>query len=489
MFDRTIVMGLVLLVAGIGPGFPVSGAQGPAPMTTRERELLDKLDAVMQRLEKVEGELAEMRAGKTAASGETAEAAPLEARVADLEKEREGALKAMWKDGLRIESPDGQFKLQLGGRVWVDYTWFDQDRDLADFVFDEEDGGQIRNARLDMRGDIYKDVFYRLEYEFAGNNGPSGFTDTYVGLKGIPYVGTLQIGHYKEPFSLEELTNDSTITFMERALPNAFAPGRNLGAQLSNAYLGEAGKERLTYALGVFKSTDNWPSANDGDEDQGYALTARVTGLPWFDAENKRLFHLGLSYSHRNPDGAVVNPYLIRSTPEARLLGFRWVDSESATDGFRLANAIPDNVDLWSLESALVLGPLSLQGEYIRSDVETLIGGDLGFDGYYIYASYMLTGESRPYRNAAGVFDKIRPKSNFGWGKGWGAWELAARYSAIRLSDGPIRGGDDRNLTLGLNWYLNPNTRWMLNYIMADIDHDLYSGNMNILQTRFQIDF
>ena len=157
--------------------------------------------------------------------------------------------------------------------------------------------------------------------------------------------------------------------------------------------------------------------------------------------------------------------------------------------GFRLGDARADNVNLYDLEAALVWGPLSLQGEYMINDVETTFGGDLSFDSWYAQASYFVTGESRTYKNSNGVFDRIRPKRNFEWGKGLGAIELAARYSSLDLDDGGVRGGEEDNITLGINWYLNPNTRFMINYIMADIEHDLYSGDINIFQTRFQIDF
>ena len=467
-----------------------------AAMTQRERDLLIRLESMMERLEGVENELEALKAEKqqSSESGDVADPdtkireAAMEERIAQLEQDRRDNLKTFWKEGLKIESQDGAFKLQLGGRVWADYSWYHQDEALKNAVFDEQDGGQIRMARLDLRGDIYKDLFYRLEYEFAGNNGPGGFTDTYVGLRNIPYVGTLTVGHFKEPFSLEELTSDNFTTFMERGQPNGLSPARNLGIQLSNAYLGEPKKERLTYAVGVFKNTDNWPSANDADEDQGASVTGRLTALPWYKYSGEQLLHVGLSYSHRNPDGATINRYQLQPSPENRFTQFRWLNSEGFA-GFRLQDARTDNVDLFGLESALVYGPFSLQGEYMLSKNETTFGGDLDFDGYYIQASYFLTGEYRAYKNANGIFDRIKPKQNFAWGKGIGAWEVAARFSSLDLNDGGVRGGEADNITLGVNWYLNPNMRWMLNYTMADIEHDLYDGDLEILQMRFQVDF
>lgn len=470
-------------------------------LTAREKELLQKLDVVMQRLDSVEKELATLKAQQaaapapapSAATTSTDGAAPvgdlkIEDRIAALEKERESTLAAMWKDGLRFESKDGAFKLQVGGRAYADYGWIGQDDELRDGVFDEQSGGELRDVRLDLKGDIYNDVFYRVEYQFAGNNGPSGFTDTYVGLKNIPYLGTATFGHFKEPFGLEELTSDSLVTFMERSQISAFNPARNLGLQFNNAFLGEPKSERLTYAIGVFENTDNWPSPNDADEDQGAAVTARVTGLPWYADKGRKLLHLGAAYSHRNPDGSVRNPYQLRPFPESRKTQFRWLDTEG-TAGFRLFDARPDDVDLYGLEAALVYGPFSVQGEYVLDEVESTFGGDLTFDGYYVQASYFLTGEHRPYKNATGVFDRVRPNKNFGWGQGMGAWELAARYSSIDLDDQGVRGGNEENLTLGVNWYLNPSVRLMLNYTFADIEHDLYDGKLGILQTRFQVDF
>ena len=67
-----------------------------------------------------------------------------------------------------------------------------------------------------------------------------------------------------------------------------------------------------------------------------------------------------------------------------------------------------------------------------------------------------------------------------------GAWEGALRYSGLDLDDDSIAGGKLHDLTAGLNWYLNPYTRIMWNYIHADKNH---VGNADMLMMRFQIIF
>jgi phosphate-selective porin OprO/OprP len=134
-----------------------------------------------------------------------------------------------------------------------------------------------------------------------------------------------------------------------------------------------------------------------------------------------------------------------------------------------------------------VNGPVSLQSEYVRAFVTRPNANRVDFSSLYVQGSYFLTGEHRTYENATAVFGRVSPKHNFeGIGQGWGAWEIAARYSRLNLDDQPIFGGKLQDVTLGLNWYLNPNTRVMWNYVHADrID----TGGANIFQTRFQVDF
>ncbi|MDZ7831970.1 MAG: porin [Desulfobacterales bacterium] len=69
---------------------------------------------------------------------------------------------------------------------------------------------------------------------------------------------------------------------------------------------------------------------------------------------------------------------------------------------------------------------------------------------------------------------------------GWGAWETALRYSTLDFADKDVDAGNLNNYTLGLNGYLYPNLRIMLNYIYADLES---AGVTRIFQTRFQIDF
>jgi phosphate-selective porin OprO/OprP len=148
-----------------------------------------------------------------------------------------------------------------------------------------------------------------------------------------------------------------------------------------------------------------------------------------------------------------------------------------------------DNVNLVGAEAAAVWGPASLQAEYMIAMVDSSVANDPDFSGYYVQGSYFLTGEHRNYKASSGKFDRVKPNKNFmGDDGGPGAWQLAARYSHVDLDDGAINGGELDCVTAGVNWYLNPNTRVMLNYVYADSDK-LYDGEANIFQTRFQIDF
>jgi phosphate-selective porin OprO/OprP len=134
----------------------------------------------------------------------------------------------------------------------------------------------------------------------------------------------------------------------------------------------------------------------------------------------------------------------------------------------------------YGLEAALVMGPFSLQGEYIRVDVDTSTGTDPAFSGYYAYASWFLTGESRPY--GEGRFNRVKAE---------GAWEVAVRFSSLDLNDAGFAGGEQDDVTLGLNYYHSPNLRFMVNYVMASADPSSagVEDEPDILQARAQVDF
>jgi len=376
------------------------------------------------------------------------------------------AFNAYWKEGLHFDSVDGTFKLRVGGRIHNDWAWFDQDGALDRQVGNWQDGTEFRRARLYFEGLLYDTVEFKAEYDFA--DGDSDFTDVYLGLRDVPHVGRLRIGHFKEPFSLEEVTGDNYTTFMERGLPNAFVPSRNTGIMVHNHVL----DDRATWAFGVFRETNDF---GDGQDDGGYNITGRITGLPIYEDEGSRLVHLGIAYSHHNPSDGDQR---YSQRPE----------SNQASELVDTGEFSADDADLVGLEAAVVCGAASFQGEYIAASVDRG-GPDPDFFGLYLQASYFLTGEHREYSRSRGAFTRVKPKKNFlGEEGGLGAWELAARYSHLDLEDAGINGGELDNFTIGANWHLNPNTRVMLNWVFADAD-DRYDGEGNILQMRFQIDF
>jgi phosphate-selective porin OprO and OprP len=395
--------------------------------TAREQELLKRIDALEKRLQDVEKKLGEKPAP---------EAKP--------EKKPGEDLRTYWKEGLHFDSANGGVKLQTGVIIQDDWAAIDQEGPTTT-TSGARGGHEFRRARLSVSGTVRDNIEFKAEYDFAG--GVAGFKDVWLGMKSVPYVGTVRLGHFKEPFSLDELTSDPFVTFMERGLPNAFAPSRNVGIMLTNSCL----DDRLTWAAGAFQNADDFGNGLG----QNWDFTGRVTGLPCAKA-NDRFIHAGLGLSFRNPpDGAVR--YSAR--PEAHLAP-KLVDTGTIA---------ADSVTLIGPELAIEHGPFSLQGEYTVAKVNTSAGPDVDFQSYYVLGSYFITGENRPYRRTTGVFDRVIPKRSFLDGHGGpGAWEVAMRYSNIDLNDGPVTGGKLNDWTFGVNWYLNPVTRFTLNYVMAD---------------------
>jgi phosphate-selective porin OprO/OprP len=398
------------------------------------------------------------------------------AEQAKTPKANDKDVRFFWKDGLNFQSADGKtFKGKIGGRMQYDVAGFEESDAVQSLVGNTPLSSEFRRARLYTSGEINEGVpvYYILQMEFAGND--TRFADAYLGVKDIPYVGSVQLGQMYEPFSLEQLTSDNYVTFLERALPiEAFSPARNVGGQFQNSLF----NERITYTFGVF-ADDKEDHADAIAFESNTRLTARFTGLPWYDEESggRRYLHLGAGANIANPEDDMVQ---YRSRPEAHLAP-RYVDTGVfPADMAYLANA----------EILFTCNRLSLQAEYFHNWADSSVTSDPQFNGFYAFASYFLTDDFRPYKKAGGVLDRVKPKKPLSFtGGGLGGWELLARVSHLNLNDGAVQGGRLTDYTAGLGWYLNPNTRMLFNYTYADLDRGTVSGGAHIFQMRAQVDF
>ncbi|MCG8459284.1 MAG: porin [Holophagales bacterium] len=362
---------------------------------------------------------------------------------------------AKWSNGHKIENSDKGHKLKFGGRLMADYQFADVDDSLGG----AEDGFEFRRARLFFSGTIYERVEFKVNYDFAG--GDADFKDAWIALK--MDWGKIKFGHFKEYFSLEELNSSKYITFLERALPvAAFAPSRNSGV----GFEGKSG-DKLNWGVGYFYDADGF---GDSTSEDATNLTGRIAFRPLY--EDDRLFHIGVAANFRDHDGTAR----YRTRPESHFVG-RWVDTGTFA---------ADSTDIFNFELATVQGPFWAAAEYFTADVDAPASGDPTFDGFYVQAGYFLTGESRNFKTSGGVFDRMKPADNWGKDGGKGAWELAFRYSTIDLTDEGVFGGEEDNISLGINWYPNPATRLMINYVNADVDDE---GEGDFILVRWQVDF
>jgi len=340
---------------------------------------------------------------------------------------------------------------------------------------DFSDGFYFRRARFGVEGTMARDWNYRLLLELGGSGteGPTRINDAWISYTGIaPF--TFQLGAFAPPANMDDGTSPEDLPFLERASASELSRSMG-GADGRIGFAFKAGGKRWLSSLALTTRT-----AGDAEVyDSQTAVVAR-TGFLAATGENYNV-HLGASGTYvispadQGPEGSPGHPVRLRDRPEIRVDSVRLVDT---------GNIDADHSSVYGLEFGGNWKNFYLQGEHFWFEVERRASANLpdpDFNGYYLQASWILSGESRRYNAATGSFQNPRPLVPFSGNGGFGAWELAARYSRMNLNfeegiagaaavPGSVRGGDQSVVTLGVNWFPNPNVKIMMDYLMIDVD-------------------
>ena len=340
---------------------------------------------------------------------------------------------------------------------------------------DFSDGFFFRRVRFGVEGTIARDWSYKflLELGGSGTEGPTRINDAWLAYTGLaPF--TFQLGAFATPANMDDGTTPEDLVFIERA--SASELSRSMGG--ADGRIGLAIKSNGARWMSSLAFTTR--TAGDAEVfDSQTALVARA-GFLAATSENYNL-HLGgsgtyvFSPADQGPDVTAAHPVRFRDRPEIRVDGVRLIDT---------GNIDADHTSVYGLEFGGNWKSLYLQGEHFWYDIERRASANLpdpDFTGYYLQGSWILTGEKRRYNAATGSFQNPRPATPFSSSGGFGAWELAARYSRMNLDfeegilgtaalPGSVRGGDQQIWTIGANWFPNPNVKVMLNYLLIDVD-------------------
>jgi phosphate-selective porin OprO/OprP len=425
-------------------------------------------------------------------------------------KKKDAVVKASEK-GFSIESADGKNTIKFNGLLQADYRYFDSGyRDVrgrdnvgtynTEGFTDSNDSALLRRVRPTIQGTLGGKYDYRFTPDFGG--GSATVVDSYIDAKLSPFF-KVRAGKFKSFVGLERLQSGGDIRFVERSyVTNAILPNRDLGIAVHGDLFGE----KLNYAVGIVNGVADGGNITTGTEyNDAKEWTGRLFATPFKDDVNALSglgFGVAATYTDfrgdKNYDASGTNAAdatrngLPSYVTEGQQTFFRY-GSSTVADGERLRV---------SPQAYYYNGPWGVIGEYawLKQDVAinsgsstatSIVSGThktLNHDAWNIGATYILTGEDNSFKG-------IKPKNNFDFDKGtWGAWEAGVRYSELNIDDDTFKAPDGsgyaatgsaastafanrtasaksaQTWTAGINWYLDQNTKFQLNYLNTSFD-------------------
>lgn len=377
--------------------------------------------------------------------------------------------------GFALQSGEGDFQLRIGLLAHLDGRFpLDDDTDQAVSTF------AIRRLRPSLRGRFARRFEFSLIPDFAGST--LVVQDAYVDTVFAPAF-RLRVGKGKTPFGLERLHSASNMLFFERAAPTALAPNRDVGVQL----LGDIAGGAVSYAAGVMNGVVDGGSADldtsDSKDASGRFVVRPFNRLP--ASSPARGLGLAISGSAGRQSGAAALPAF--RSPFSQQPYFSY--SGASADGTRTR---------YSPQAFYYYKAFGGFAEYVRTQVPVARGAlreDISNEAWQVAGSLVLTGEAATDAGAG-----VRPRANFDFGHGnWGALQIAARYHTLEVDEAvrllgfaaPGTSLKAEAWTIGLNWFLTPNFKYVVNFERTVFDGDADGSRPaeNALAFRTQVNF
>ena len=458
-------------------------AQSTATLNRQIEALQEQVRALNQQLQNLQSQVVQTQRNQAITSETVTQMKAAPAPAAS------GVVVSMPNNRPTLSTADGRNSIAITGRV----HW-----DVGDYInvtpknkrvgpTNLNSGENFRRARLGVTGKVLGDWNYSLIYDFGGttDSGAGGINASGIEQAEISYTGfrpfVIEGGAQDVPYTLDEATSSNDIMFIERASSQVIAANIAAGDFREN-FGGHWNNDQLW--LGAYFTGPTTGTTRTGIASQVGAIQRAAFQV--LNSDNLSL-HIGANAEE------LIKP------PLSGAGGFRTLASLSdrpelridpttiiGTGAFGSVTNPVTGAHVLGAEFAGGFGPLFGQAEYFHYSVGRAGLHDANFDGGYVQASYTLTGEHRKYNPSTGAYSGISPAHPFDvthLGEGaWGALELGARYSIVDLNNNytggtasaasstAIAGGKQQVFTIGANWYVNNNIRFMLDYLHGKID-------------------
>lgn len=394
--------------------------------------------------------------------------------------------------GFSLQSADGRNQVKLRGVLHVDGRGLTSND--PDDLTDTWQATRIRPTIEGTLGGIYD---FRFTPDFGA--GRTVIQDAYVVGRFLPGL-QLTVGKFKSPVGLERLQSASDIRFVSRAFPTSLVPNRDMGLQAGGNVL----DGRLGYAVAWLNGSNDGGSSDafgDSDPNSDKEWAARLFAHPFADSEAFALRGLGIGIAgtYTDQEGTSAQTLLptYRTPAQSTFFRYRTGTEPTLASGERVRLAP---------QFYYYSGPFGLLGEYtqVSQDVArtTATGtreATLDTSAWQLAASWFLTGEEAAFRG-------FTPGSVFSLENGtWGGFELVGRYHELSVDHDAFTGGADsfadanasaRKASawgIGVNWYLNQNLKWALDYERTSFEGGAAGGadreEEEVLLTRFALGF